>query len=83
MNGNAGKVAIVTGSTQGLGEAIARRLVDETLVQGLVICGRSAENGQRIARELSRARLPDGICPSRLGRGRRLPPGGRDCSARL
>jgi NAD(P)-dependent dehydrogenase (short-subunit alcohol dehydrogenase family) len=46
------KVAIVTGSTQGLGEAIARRLVNDTLVKGLVICGRSAENGERLAREL-------------------------------
>jgi NAD(P)-dependent dehydrogenase (short-subunit alcohol dehydrogenase family) len=46
-----GKVAIVTGSTQGLGEAIARRLVDEGLIRGLVICGRSAENGERLARE--------------------------------
>ena len=47
------KVAIVTGSTQGLGEAIARRLVDEALVQGLVICGRTAAAGQRLAREFS------------------------------
>jgi NAD(P)-dependent dehydrogenase (short-subunit alcohol dehydrogenase family) len=47
------KVAVVTGSTQGLGEAIARRLVDEALIQGLVICGRSAENGERLAREFS------------------------------
>jgi NAD(P)-dependent dehydrogenase (short-subunit alcohol dehydrogenase family) len=47
------KVAIVTGSTQGLGEAIARRLVDEGLIRGLVICGRNADNGERLARELS------------------------------
>jgi NAD(P)-dependent dehydrogenase (short-subunit alcohol dehydrogenase family) len=47
------KVAIVTGSTQGLGEAIARRLVDEALIDGLVICGRTATNGERLARELS------------------------------
>ena len=47
------KVAIVTGSTQGLGEAIARRLVDEALIGGLVICGRNAENGERLAREFS------------------------------
>ena len=47
------KVAIVTGSTQGLGEAIARRLVDDALIQGLVICGRSGANGERLARELS------------------------------
>lgn len=47
------KVAIVTGSTQGLGEAIARRLIDESLVQGLVICGRNAAGGERLARELT------------------------------
>jgi len=47
------KAAIVTGSTQGLGEAIARRLVDESLIQGLVICGRTAANGERLAREFS------------------------------
>ena len=51
MADGAKKVAIVTGSTQGLGEAIARRLVDEALIQGLVICGRSADNGERLARE--------------------------------
>jgi NAD(P)-dependent dehydrogenase (short-subunit alcohol dehydrogenase family) len=49
----ADRVAIVTGSTQGLGEAIARRLVDGALIQGLVICGRSAARGERLARELS------------------------------
>jgi NAD(P)-dependent dehydrogenase (short-subunit alcohol dehydrogenase family) len=53
MADRATKVAIVTGSTQGLGEAIARRLVDEGLIQGLVICGRSAERGARLAHELS------------------------------
>jgi NAD(P)-dependent dehydrogenase (short-subunit alcohol dehydrogenase family) len=51
MAGGAEKVAIVTGSTQGLGEAIARRLVDEALIGGLVICGRNTENGERLARE--------------------------------
>jgi NAD(P)-dependent dehydrogenase (short-subunit alcohol dehydrogenase family) len=50
---NKNKVAIVTGSTQGLGEAIARRLVDEALIGGLVICGRSAEKGEKLAREFS------------------------------
>lgn len=47
------KIAIVTGSTQGLGEAIARRLVSEKMIGGLVICGRNAENGRRLAAELS------------------------------
>src|SRR5262245_20365024 len=53
MATNVNKVAIVTGSTQGLGEAIARRLVDGRLIDGLVICGRNADNGQRLAREFS------------------------------
>jgi NAD(P)-dependent dehydrogenase (short-subunit alcohol dehydrogenase family) len=53
MADGANKVAIVTGSTQGLGEAIARRLVDEALISGLVICGRSADRGERLVRELS------------------------------
>jgi NAD(P)-dependent dehydrogenase (short-subunit alcohol dehydrogenase family) len=46
------RVAIVTGSTQGLGEAVSRRLVDGALVGGLVICGRSVDRGQRLARDL-------------------------------
>lgn len=53
MADRADRVAIMTGSTQGLGEAIARRLVDEALISGLVICGRSADRGGRLARELS------------------------------
>ena len=52
------KVAIVTGSTQGLGEAIARRLVDEGLVGGLVICGRTTDRGQRLARALAERGCP-------------------------
>jgi hypothetical protein len=47
------KIAIVTGSTQGLGEAIARRLVADRMIGGLVICGRNADNGQRLAAELT------------------------------
>ncbi len=53
MSSDAKKVAVVTGSTQGLGEAIARRLVEEALIGGLVICGRNAENGERLAREFT------------------------------
>jgi NAD(P)-dependent dehydrogenase (short-subunit alcohol dehydrogenase family) len=44
-------VAIVTGSTQGLGETIARKLIAEGMIGGLVICGRNTENGQRLAGE--------------------------------
>jgi NAD(P)-dependent dehydrogenase (short-subunit alcohol dehydrogenase family) len=47
------KVAIVTGSTQGLGEAVARHLVEEKMIGGLVICGRNAENGDKLAREFA------------------------------
>jgi NAD(P)-dependent dehydrogenase (short-subunit alcohol dehydrogenase family) len=47
------RVALVTGSTQGLGEAIARRLIDEKMIDGLVICGRNVENGRRLANELT------------------------------
>jgi NAD(P)-dependent dehydrogenase (short-subunit alcohol dehydrogenase family) len=45
------KVAIVTGSTQGLGEAIARELIAEKMIGGLVLCGRNAGNGRRLAAE--------------------------------
>ncbi len=48
------KIAIVTGSTQGLGAAIARRLVSEKMIGGLVICGRNSENGRRLAAEFGK-----------------------------
>jgi NAD(P)-dependent dehydrogenase (short-subunit alcohol dehydrogenase family) len=47
-----GKYAIVTGSTQGLGEAIAR-LFAERGAAGIIICGRNAERGQAVAADLS------------------------------
>jgi NAD(P)-dependent dehydrogenase (short-subunit alcohol dehydrogenase family) len=48
----AGKVAVVTGSTQGVGEAVARLLAARGAA-GLVICGRSEGRGQELAEELS------------------------------
>jgi NAD(P)-dependent dehydrogenase (short-subunit alcohol dehydrogenase family) len=47
-----GKVAVVTGGTQGLGEAVAR-LFAERGVRGLVICGRNAERGRAIAADIA------------------------------
>jgi NAD(P)-dependent dehydrogenase (short-subunit alcohol dehydrogenase family) len=49
-----GKVAVVTGGTQGLGEAIARLFVARG-AKGIVICGRNAEKGKAVASDLTKA----------------------------
>jgi NAD(P)-dependent dehydrogenase (short-subunit alcohol dehydrogenase family) len=46
-----GTYAIVTGSSQGLGEAIARLFVERG-VAGLIICGRNEERGKAVAADL-------------------------------
>lgn len=46
-----GKVAIVTGGTQGLGAAIARYFVQQG-AKGVVICGRNQTRGEEIAARL-------------------------------
>ena len=53
----AGKVAVITGGSQGLGEAIAR-LYAERGAAGLVICGRNKENGERVAAEINASDCP-------------------------
>ena len=58
-----GKVAVVTGGTQGLGEAVAR-LLAERGAAGLVLSGRNAERGMAVAEDLSR-----GGCPTHLVTG--------------
>lgn len=47
----AGKIAIVTGASQGLGEAIARELADRGAA-GLLLTGRSRERGEAVAASL-------------------------------
>lgn len=54
MNGLTGKIAIVTGGTQGLGAAIAA-LFAERGAAGILICGRNAEKGQAKAEAISAA----------------------------
>jgi NAD(P)-dependent dehydrogenase (short-subunit alcohol dehydrogenase family) len=54
----AGKVAAITGGTQGLGEAVARVFAARGAA-ALAICGRNVERGERIASELS-----GGGCPT-------------------
>ena len=49
-----GKVAVVTGSTQGLGEAVARLFVRRG-ISGLVITGRNAERGEKVRASMEKA----------------------------
>jgi len=47
-----GKVAVITGSTQGLGETTAR-LFKERGAKGIIITGRNAERGNAVAADLT------------------------------
>jgi len=61
-----GKFAVVTGGSQGLGEAIAR-LFAERGAAGLVICGRNGANGERVAKEISATGCPTHFVTADLG----------------
>jgi len=54
MNRIDGKFAIVTGGTQGLGAAVAKRLA-EAGATGIVICGRSVAKGEAVAADIAAA----------------------------
>lgn len=61
-----GKTALVTGSTQGVGEAVARRLVAEG-ASGIVVCGRSRQRGEKVAAELAGEGAAAHFVPVELG----------------
>jgi len=49
-----GKVALITGSTQGLGEAVVRRFGAEGAA-GIIVCGRNQSRGEAVAESLRSA----------------------------
>ncbi len=51
-------IVIINGGTQGLGEAIARRLLETSIASGIVLVGRSIERGERLASSLSTNGVP-------------------------
>jgi NAD(P)-dependent dehydrogenase (short-subunit alcohol dehydrogenase family) len=63
----AGKYAVITGGTQGLGEATAR-LFAKRGAAGLVLCGRNALRGESIARELNGSGCPAHFIQADLAR---------------
>jgi NAD(P)-dependent dehydrogenase (short-subunit alcohol dehydrogenase family) len=61
-----GKVALVTGSTQGIGEAAARRLAAEGAA-GIVVCGRNPTRGEKVASALRELGVQAEFVPVELG----------------
>jgi NAD(P)-dependent dehydrogenase (short-subunit alcohol dehydrogenase family) len=62
-----GKIVIVTGSTQGLGEAFAQRAAYLDAA-GIVVCGRNQEKGLRVAEQIENIGCPCLYVPADLAR---------------
>ena len=61
-----GKIGVITGSTQGLGEAVVR-LFAARGASGFVICGRNSENGSKVADLISAQGCPTHFVEADLG----------------
>ena len=72
MNRMDSKICIVTGATQGLGAAIARRLASAG-AEAIVITGRNVARGQAVAADISKT-CPTAFRPGRLCQCGSLPP---------
>ncbi|WP_419924317.1 SDR family oxidoreductase [Candidatus Poriferisocius sp.] len=60
-------ITIINGGTQGLGEAVARKLVGEGRSTGLVLAGRSADRGKALADELTELGTPSVVVAADIG----------------
>ena len=61
-----GKIALVTGSTQGVGEAVVRRFASEGAA-GIVVCGRNQDRGEAVVRHLRQLGSDAIFVPVELG----------------
>ena len=61
-----GKVIVITGGTQGIGEGVARAAA-QSGAAGLLLTGRNTQRGERLAADLSRQGCPTQFSPAELG----------------